>query len=245
MRVRNKSKKLTSEGGTHRPDDATSASGEEGGATLTRARCNDAVDTADNPVPERNSTDLRKPRNLGTWNVQGMTAGKLEIVTARMEEQSISLLGISETWWLDQERFTTENGYTVVYSGKGSGRREQGVGIIMDKMTAKSFMGFNPISSKIITMRLHGHPFNTTIVQVYAPTSTASYQDLEDFYGMLQDTLDKTHSKDMLVVMCHWNATIGQTNIKSKVVGNFNLAQGTGMNEVTDWKISANRMISS
>jgi len=95
-----------------------------------------------------------------------MNAGKLEIVVTRMEEQSINILGISETWWLQQGRFRTEDGYTVVYSGKDSGRREQGVGIIMDKTTAKSFMGFNPISSRIITLRLQGHPFNITIVQV-------------------------------------------------------------------------------
>ncbi|XP_072039792.1 craniofacial development protein 2-like [Amphiura filiformis] len=73
---------------------------------------------------ERSSMNLRTHQVIGTWNVQGMTAGKLEIVTKRMGEQHICVLGISKTWCLNQGRFTTDNGYTVIYSGKDEGKRE-------------------------------------------------------------------------------------------------------------------------
>ena len=243
MRVRNRRRKPASDGGTRRPGDASIATGEEARADPTKPDCNDAGKAADNPEHERISTNLRKPRTIGTWNVQGLNAGKLEIVLNRMEEQRISILGISETWWLDQGRFTAENGYTVVYSGKDSGKREHGVGIILDKSTAKSFMGFNPVSDRIITVRLEGHPLNITVVQVYAPTSTASEEVMEDFYGQLQDTLDRIPSKDMLLVIGDWNAKIGHCHTKSKIIGNFGLGERNERGDRLEDFCQANDMI--
>ncbi|XP_072168463.1 craniofacial development protein 2-like [Diadema setosum] len=141
-----------------------------------------------------------------------------------MEERGINVLGVSETWWLNQGRFTTSIDYTLVYSGKESGKREHGVGIIMDKNT-RSFVGFNPVRSRIITLTLHGTPFNITVVQIYVPTSTASDDDMENFYGQLQDTLDKISSKDLLAVAGDWNAKMGQSDFKSTVTGTFGLGQ--------------------
>ena len=112
-----------------------------------------------------------------------------------------------------------------MYSGKEEGKRERGVGFILDKSAAKSFLGFNPISERVITLRLQGRPMNTTIVQVYAPTSTASDETMEDFYGQLQDALDKIPSKDMLIVMGDWNAKIGKNLSKSKIIGKHGLGE--------------------
>ncbi len=225
MKTRSQSSKPASNGGTRRPDDASIATGEEECVDPTRRSCNDAAHAADNPGHERNSTNLRLRRTMGTWNVQGITSGKLDIIITSMEEQRLSVLGISETWWLNQGRFTTDNGYTVVYAGKDSGKREHGVAVILDKETARAFMGFNPVSSRIITIRLQGHPFNLTIIQVYAPTSTASDETMEAFYGQLQDTIDNIPSKDMLVVMGDWNAKVGNSQLKSKTVGTFGLGE--------------------
>ncbi len=175
MRVRSKRRKLASDGGTRRPDiDASMVTGEEVRAEPTMLSSNDVTNVADNPRSERISTNLRKPQSCGTWNVQGLSTGKLEIVTRRMEEQDIGVLGLSETWWLNQGRFTTDDGFSVVYSGKETGKREHGVGFILNKTTAKSFLGYNPVSDRVISLRLQSHPFNTTIVQVYAPTSSSS-----------------------------------------------------------------------
>jgi hypothetical protein len=70
------------------------------------------------------------------------------------------------------------------------------------KTTAKSFLGFNPVNNRVISLRLKSHPFNTTSVQVYDPTSTASDDDgVEEFYGQVQDTFDKMPRTDVLIVM--------------------------------------------
>ena len=55
-----------------------------------------------------------------------------------------------------------------------------------------------PISSRPITIRLRASPFNITIIQVYAPTSNYSNDDVAYFYEELQNVLDKTPKKTSL-----------------------------------------------
>ena len=44
----------------------------------------------------------------------------------------------------------------------------------------------------MISLRLQGKPFNTTVFQVYAPTSNAEETEVERFYEDLQDLLEQT-----------------------------------------------------
>ena len=225
MSVQNRNVTLAPDGATRRPEGASNATGEEERADPSRLSRNDVAAAADNPERERVSTNLRITKRIGTWNVQGMTAGKLKIVTRRMQECKISVLGIAETWRLNQANFRTDDGFTVVYSGKDTGKRERGVGVIMGQEAAKALMGFNPINDRIISVRLRGHPFNITILQAYAPTGTAPDEDIDMFYEQLDDALEKIPARDMLVVMGDWNAKIGQTNAKSAVTGRFGLGE--------------------
>ena len=49
----------------------------------------------------------------------------------------------------------------------------------------------------MISVRFQGKPFNTTVIQVYAPTSNAEEAEAEWFYEDLQDLLKLTHTKKM------------------------------------------------
>ena len=53
-------------------------------------------------------------------------------------------------------------------------------------------------------------PFNITIIQVYAPTSGHDDSEVDHFYQQLQETIDKTPKKDILVVQGDWNAKVGK-----------------------------------
>ena len=60
----------------------------------------------------------------------------------------------------------------------------------------------------LIAIRRKAVPFNITVVQAYAPTS--DYIDIEDFYYQLQNVIDQTPKKDILVVQGDWNAKVGK-----------------------------------
>ena len=61
----------------------------------------------------------------------------------------------------------------------------------------------------MISVRFQGKPFNTTVIQVYAPISNAEEAEVEQFYEDLQDLLELTTQKDVLFIIEDWNAKVG------------------------------------
>ena len=55
---------------------------------------------------------------------------------------------------------------------------------------------------------LQGKPFNITVIQVYAPTSNAEKAEVEWIYDDLQDLLELTPQKDVLIIIGDWNAKV-------------------------------------
>ena len=53
----------------------------------------------------------------------------------------------------------------------------------------------------MISVLFQGKPFNITIIQAYAPTSKAEEAQVEQFYEDLQDLLELTPKKDVLLVL--------------------------------------------
>ena len=58
------------------------------------------------------------------------------------------------------------------------------------------------------SVRFQGKPFNITVIQVYALTSSAEEAEVERFYEDLQD-LELIPKKDVLFVIGDWNAKVG------------------------------------
>ena len=74
----------------------------------------------------------------------------------------------------------------------------------------------------MISVRFQGKPFNTTGIQVYAPTSNAEEAEVEWFYEDLQDLLELTPPKNVLFIIGDWNAKVGSQEIPG-VTGKFDL----------------------
>ena len=72
----------------------------------------------------------------------------------------------------------------------------------------------------MISVCVQGKPFNITVMQVYAPTSTA--EEIEQFYEDLQDLLELTPKKDVLYILGDWNAKAGSQETPG-VTGKFGL----------------------
>ena len=61
-----------------------------------------------------------------------------------------------------------------------------------------------------MTVRLRASPFNITIIQVYAPTSSYDDSDVDEFYREFQSLVDQTPKQEILVVQGDWNAKVGE-----------------------------------
>ena len=74
----------------------------------------------------------------------------------------------------------------------------------------------------MISVHFQGKSFNITVIQAYAPTSSAEEAEVEWFYEDLQDLLELTPKKDVLYIIGDWNAKVGSQETPG-VTGKFGL----------------------
>ena len=79
----------------------------------------------------------------------------------------------------------------------------------------------------MISVHFQGKPFNITVIQDYAPTSNAEEADVEWYCEDLQDLLELTPKKDILLLIGDWNAKVGSQETPG-VTGKFGLGMWNG-----------------
>ena len=67
---------------------------------------------------------------------------------------------------------------------------------MVNKRVRIAVLGCNLKNNRMISVRFQGKPFNITVIQVYAPTSTAE-AEVERFYEDFQDLLELTPKERM------------------------------------------------
>ena len=93
---------------------------------------------------------------------------------------------------------------------------------MINKRVKNAVFRYNLKNDRMISVHLQGKPFNTTIIQVYAPTSNAEETEVERFYEDQQDLLELTPKKDVLFIIGDWNAKVGSQETPG-VTGKFGL----------------------
>ena len=122
-----------------------------------------------------------------------MNQGTLAVIKQEMARVNIDILGISELKWTGMGEFNSDEHY-IYYHGHESLRRN-GIAIIVNKRIRNAVLGCNLKSDRMISVRFQGIPVNTTVIQVYAPTSNAEEAEVERFYEDLQDLLELAPKK--------------------------------------------------
>ena len=121
------------------------------------------------------STPLLTPKAttlFGTWNVRAMyEAGKCAQIAAEMTAYNPSILGLYKTRLLESGFIQLSTGETVLYSGHDSANapHTEGVGFTLTSQAAKFLIGWNPVTSRIITARIYTKVGKATFIQCYAP----------------------------------------------------------------------------
>ena len=73
--------------------------------------------------------------------------------------------------------------------------------IIVNKRVQTAVLGCNIKNDRMISISFQGKPFSITVIQVYTPTSNAEEAEVEWFYEDLQDLLELTPKKDVLLII--------------------------------------------
>ena len=147
---------------------------------------------------------------IGTWKRRTLrAAGKLQELTHEMDRYRWDILELCEMRWKNFGETTTEEGHKVFFSGTED-KHEHGVEFRVHKDIVNTVMECRPVSSRLITIGLRAVPFNITIVQAYAPALDHDDNETEGFYDQLQNVIDQTPKKGILVVQGDWNAKVGR-----------------------------------
>ena len=155
---------------------------------------------------------------FGTWNVRTMyEAGKAAQIAAEMTTYNLSILGLCETRWIESGCIRLSTGQTVRYSGHEDANavHTEGVGFMLAPQAANSLMGWNPLSSRIITARFHTEIGKATFIQCYAPTNEADDEAKTDLYERLQAVIDRKAGNDLIFLLGNFNAKVGSHMIIS------------------------------
>lgn len=162
----------------------------------------------------------RKELRFGTWNVRSLFAkGKLQNLIEEAEALKMDLFGICETRW-DGVGDTRIDGWRFMWSGGDV--HAHGVGILMRDSVSRSVKGFWPVSKRVMMVKLSAKPIDICVLQVYAPTTDHSDEEVEEFYGDVARALKQVKSGEVVFVMGDLNAKVGSSSIDG-IVGQFGL----------------------
>lgn len=88
-----------------------------------------------------------------------------------MKRYKLDILGISEMRKSGSGKMVEEEEGVIVYYSGGE-KHEKGFGILMTQDMSRAVIAWEPVSDRIITVRLQSRYTKVTLVQVYAPTKT-------------------------------------------------------------------------
>ncbi|XP_072048553.1 craniofacial development protein 2-like [Amphiura filiformis] len=164
---------------------------------------------ADNPDGKRAFLNAKQSIGIGTWNVRTLhQTGNLELLISELDNYDWEVMGIAETHFTIQGEFK-QDGLQFLCSSNEDFHRK-GVALVLNKNAQKSLLGYNPISQRIISARLRTQVGAATIIQVYAPNTSNTEEEMDEFYEDLQRTINEAPSQDMLIVMGDFNSKVGK-----------------------------------
>ncbi|XP_072022999.1 craniofacial development protein 2-like [Amphiura filiformis] len=109
----------------------------------------------------------------------------------------------------ESETLINKDEYTILLAGRKDGIGREGVGFLISQPLLECLVSYESVSSRIITAKFKMKDGILNIINVYAPTTTHSDEESDEFYDGLQHLLQKVNKKEKLILMGDFNAKIG------------------------------------
>nr|KAG5693079.1 hypothetical protein BaRGS_010638 [Batillaria attramentaria] len=133
-----------------------------------------------------------------------------------MRRYNITLLGLSETRWLQAGQVRLSTGELLLYSGHEDedAAHTEGVAIMLSKEAQRALIGWEAHGPRMITASFWTKKKNIdmNVIQCYAPTNDHEDDSKDTFYQRLQAVLDTLKDKDINILMGDFNAKVGSDN---------------------------------
>ena len=81
---------------------------------------------------------------------------------------------------------------------------------MIKKEIKNSVINYTAVSSRIISIWIKASPVNITIIQIYAPTTAYTDEEIGQFYESIDKTIKETPNKYFLIIQGDFNATVGK-----------------------------------
>ena len=140
-----------------------------------------------------------------------------------MERLKLDVLSLCETRWSGEDHFAS--GDKLVISSSSPDGGYGGVAVVLSTAVKNSLLSYTPVSNRLLVVRIQATPVPITIIQVYAPTSSCSAEEIDDFYEKLQAVIDAMKSRQVCVVMGDFNAKLGLGRDFESGVWDYGLGQ--------------------
>lgn len=98
-----------------------------------------------------------------------------------MTRLDVDILGVSETRWVGNGDFWSDN-YRVIHSG-GERTGRAGVGVIINKKWGQQVINKLAYNDRLIMVKFKAEPSDIVVIQVYFPTTEAEDGEIEEMYA--------------------------------------------------------------
>ena len=168
-------------------------------------------------------TGCRWKLDLGTYNVRTLSReGDLAAKLEELKEINWDIIGLSEVRRVGESYLELNEGHIFCFRGHES-NKENGVGFLINKNLAGNIEEFFSISDRIAGLIIKlNKKYKMKIIQIYAPTSTHTDEEMEIFYEDLDRALKKQKTQFTFVIG-DFNAKVGQKRRGELAMGNFGI----------------------
>src|SRR5271156_978774 len=151
------------------------------------------------------------PLNIGTYNCRTLLhEDRLLELEEELKKIKWSIVGLSEVRRQGEEITDLESGHLFYHNSGTNG--QAGVGFLVHRSLKNKISDFISINERIAEVRiLLTEKTKIRIIQVYAPTSTHSEEEMEDFYSALDGTIMQG-PRHLTIVIGDFNGKVGASD---------------------------------
>lgn len=110
-----------------------------------------------------------------------------------------------------------EIGNSIIFFGQCDNRRQGGTGFIVKKNIASTIKDFKVVNSRLTILIVEGKFFNIAFVNAHAPSEDKSDEEKEEFYSLLESTLEGIPRHCIIILLGDFNAKIGKEDASKQL----------------------------